>query len=94
MGKYRITAARPKNAANHLNSEFKVYEWKTKNDKLSWWPIGWKTIYDISALVKAGDEVRTGKVEGTSMKDGDADELELRIAHNGTKFKISEMPDS
>lgn len=80
MSRYRIVAARPKDATHHLNSEFKIYEWKAS--------------YDVSALLKAGNEVRTGSVEGTLMRHGDAVELALRIAHNGTKYKISGMPDS
>lgn len=94
MGEYRIVAARPKNATHHLNSEFKIYVWKTVQGELKWWLLGWRTTYDVSALLKAGNEVRTGSVEVTLMRHGDAVELELRIAHNGTKYKISGMPDS
>ncbi len=59
---------------------------------------GWKTIHDVSAYLKAGNEVLTGKVTQTgdkgTMTDGAAVELELRIAKNDTKFKISDMPDT
>lgn len=93
MGKYRIVRARPKGTGNHLNSQFNVYEHRIKNGKPVWTPIGWKTIYDVSAWLNAGDQVLTGKVEGTTMHHGDAVELELRIAHNGTNYKLGDMPD-
>lgn len=94
MGKYRIVAARPKGLDSHLNSEFKVYEYRKVEEKWVWHPIGWKSIHDVAALMKAGNEVRTGKVASKEMQDGDAVELELRIAHNGKRFKITDMPDS
>jgi hypothetical protein len=93
MGKFRIVAARPKNATNHLNSEFKVYEDQVGDGKRTWRNIGWKTIHDVSALLKTGNEIRTGKVEDGKMLDGVAVELELRISKNDSKYKISEMPD-
>lgn len=94
MGKYRITAARPKKAANHLNSEFKVYERQQKPDRSwTWQSLGWVPIYDVSELLKVGHEVRTGRIEKNSMLDGAPVELELRIAKNDTDYKISEMPD-
>lgn len=98
MGKYRITAARPKDADHHLNTEFKVFELQQKPDKTwKWRFVGWKSIYAVSALLDNGNEVRTGKVttsgDETIMTDGAAVELELRIAKNDTKFKISDMPD-
>lgn len=40
MAKYRIVAARPKNAANHLNSEFKMFEYKYVDEKWIWQYIG------------------------------------------------------
>lgn len=98
MEKYRITAARPKGEQNHLKSEFKVFQQRQKPDKTFYWKdIGWKTIYAVSDLLEAGHEVRTGKIVGsgdnTTMKHGAAIEVEMRIAHNDTDFKISEMPD-
>jgi hypothetical protein len=92
MAKYRIVAARPKGATNHLNSEFKMY--KFNEEKATWQTAGWKTIHDVSILLKAGNEVRTGKVEAGEMHSGAAVELELRISKNDTKYKISDMPDS
>lgn len=99
MGKYRITAARPKDDTTDLKSEFKLYEYQQQPDKSwKWHCIEWKTIHDVSTLLKDGHEVRTGKVElvggKRKMSDGAAVELELRIATNDTKYKISEMPDS
>lgn len=98
MEKYRITAVRPKGELNHLKSQFTVYHYQQKPDKTwTWQNIGWKTIYEVSDLLKAGHEVRSGKLVTTAgkttMQHGDAIELEMRIAHNKTDFKISEMPD-
>lgn len=94
MGKYRIVGARPKDASKDLNAQFKVYEHQIKDGKPVWVPIGWKSIYDVSAWLEAGNQVHTGKVEGTTMHHGDAVELELRIAHNGTNYKLGDMPDA
>ena len=94
MSKYRITAARPKNAAHHLNSEFKLWKWEKKEDGTwKWVPKGWRRTAEISALLDAGNEVLTAKENETSITSGAAVELELRIAKNETKFKISDMPD-
>lgn len=99
MGKYRITAARAKNADSDLNAEFKVFERQQKPDKSwTWQLLGWKSIYEVAGLLSAGHEVLTGKVTKTgnkaSMTDGEAVELELRIAKNDSKFKLGDMPDS
>jgi hypothetical protein len=94
MGKYRIVAAKPKGATNHLNAQFKMYEYQVKENKATWVPIGWKTIHDVSALLKAGNEVLTAKVAGDKIDHGAAVELELRISRNDTKYKISDMPDA
>ena len=92
MAEYRIVAARPKNASNHLNSQFKLYKLNGKND--GWDLIGWKPIGEVSDLMRAGHEVRTGKIVNNSMNDGAAVEVELRIAKNDTIYKISDMPDA
>lgn len=94
MGKYRIVAAKPKGGVNHVKSQFKLYELKQVDKKWVWSPIGWKSLNDVSALMQAGNEVLTGKIVDNTMDDGDAVELELRIVHNGTKYKISGMPDT
>ena len=91
MAKYRIVAARPKGATNHLNSQFKLYLHDAKDR--AWNSIGWKSIADVSDLLQAGHEVLTGKIVDGSMNSGEAVELELRIAKNGTKYKLSDMPD-
>lgn len=91
MARYRIVAARPKGAADHLNSQFKLWEFDAKQNQ--WTLSGWKTIYEVGALLQAGHEVRTGRVAGGKMESGEAVELELRIAKNGTVYKISDMPD-
>lgn len=51
-------------------------------------------MHDVSALIKGGNEVRTGKIEGDKMQNGAAVELELRIAKNETNYKVSDMPDA
>ena len=98
MGKYRITAARPKNEVNHLKSEFRIYHRQQNPDKTwSWTNIGWKSVHYVSDLLEAGHEVRTGKIvssgEAATIEHGAAVELELRIAHNDVDFRISQMPD-
>lgn len=94
MGKYCITAARPKNAAHHLNSEFKLWKWEKKDDGTSKWVSkGWKRSAEIAALLDAGNEVLTAKENESTISTGAAVELELRIAKNESKFKISDMPD-
>lgn len=92
MAKYRIVAARPKNASNHLNSQFKMFEWDG-NEK-TWKSVGWKSISDVSNLMRGGHEILTGAIVDNKMKDGAAVEIELRIAKNDTNYKISDMPDS
>lgn len=91
MGKYRIVAARPKEASNHLNSQFKL--WELDEKAKTWGVMGWKSIGEVNNLMQAGHDVRTGKIIGTKMSSGAAVELELRIAKNNTKYKLSEMPE-
>jgi hypothetical protein len=89
MAKYRIVAARPKNASSHINSRFKMYQLNEK-----WDEIGWKSIGEVTDLMQAGHEVLTGKVVGNKMESGAPVEVELRITKNDTPFKISDMPDA
>lgn len=91
--KYRIVGARPKGKTNHCNSSFKVYQWGTKDGKLDWWELGWKTINQVSDYLAAGHEVKTAQYKGGKMTDGAPVELELRITKNSADFKISDMPD-
>lgn len=94
MDRYCITAARPKNAAHHLNSEFKLWKWEKKEDgNWKWIPKGWKRAAEIASLLDSGNEVLTAKESETSIASGAPVELELRIARNETNFKISDMPD-
>jgi len=94
MSKYCITAARPKNAAHHLNSEFKLWKWEKKDDGTwKWVSLGWKRTAAIAALLDAKNEVLTAKENETTITEGAPVEVELRIAKNETKFKISDMPD-
>lgn len=94
MAKYCITAAKPKNASQHLKSEFKLWKWEKKDDdKWSWFPKGWKRAAEIAALLDGGHEVLTARENETTITEGAPVELELRIAKNETKFKISDMPD-
>jgi hypothetical protein len=93
MGKFRIVAAKPKGLVNHVKSQFKLYKYKLVDEKWVWSSIGWKSINDVAALMQAGNEVRSARISGGQIHHGDALELELRIVHNGTKYKVSEMPD-
>jgi hypothetical protein len=54
---------------------------------------GWKRSAEIAALLDAGNEVLTAKENESTISTGAAVELELRIAKNESKFKISDMPD-
>lgn len=67
---------------------------KLIDGKQVWDSTGWRSLNDVANLMQAGNEVLTGKVAGVKMDHGDAVELELRIVHNGTKYKISAMPDT
>ncbi len=91
MAQYCIVAARPKNAINHLNSQFELYRFDTKTDQ--WEHVGWRTTFEVSDLLQAGHAVRTGKIDHDKISIGAAVEIELRIAKNDTKYKISEMPE-
>lgn len=96
--KYAIVSAAPKNAESHLNSKFKIYE---KDAPDSWTKIGWKSIHDISDLIRNGHEVFTGKIVKSEpgsknsylMSLGAKVEMVLRISKDETNYKISEMPD-
>ena len=90
MASYRIVGARPKNASNHVNSQFDL--WELNNNK--WKNIGWKSIDEVSGLMRSGHEVLTGKIVNNTMWSGAAVEVELRIAKNDTNYKISDMPDT
>ena len=92
MDKYCITAARPKNADHHLNSEFKLWKYEEKPDGWVWVSKGWKRVSVIADLLEAGHEVLTAKKKPTGIRTGAAVEIELRISHNDTGYKISEMP--
>lgn len=93
MNRYCITAARPKNAQHHLRSEFKLWKYEQRPEGPRWVLQGWKRAARIAVLLDAGDEVLTAKQGTNGIKLGDAVEVELRIAHNGEKYRISDMPD-
>ena len=44
--------------------------------------------------MRAGHEVRTGKIIDKRLDSGAAVEIELRITKNDTNYKISDMPDA
>ncbi|AKR48211.1 MULTISPECIES: hypothetical protein [Acetobacter] len=97
MTKYVIVAAKPNNDESHLNSKFKVWEQTPSQG----WKYSWKSIHDISDLIRNGHEVLTGElVENKpgseyayTMKYGEKVEMVLRIIGKDKKYKISEMPD-
>ena len=91
MANYCITAAKPKGASHHLNSEFYLWKLNTETDK--WQKEGWKTISQVVTLMQVGNSVVTAEEKEKSISVGAAVEVELRIAHNKTKYPISKMPD-
>ena len=93
MNKYCITAARPKDVEHQLNTEFKLWEWRLREREWKWVLHGWKRISAVAALLEAGNEVLTARQVPNGIRTGEAVELELRIAHNGKNYKLSEMPD-
>lgn len=94
MSRYCITAARPKDADHHLKTDFKLWRYEERPDGWKWAPKGWKRGGEIAALLEAGHEVLTAKENPGSISTGAPVELELRISRNGTKYNISEMPDT
>lgn len=93
MDKYCITAARPKDAEHHLNSEFWLWKQEKRKEGWKWVSKDWQRVSVIAELLEAGHEVLTAMRRNTGITTGAAVELELRIAHNDTNYKISEMPD-
>ena len=94
MAKYCITATKPADADHHLKTQFKLWRYeKQPDDTWKWAPKGWESGGQIAALLEAGHEVLTAKKNSNTISTGAAVELEFRIARNGTKYKISEMPD-
>lgn len=91
MSKYCITAARPKNAVQHLNSQFKL--WKFSVEDRKWSPEGWVSSIKIATLLSDGHKVLTAKQTQTSIQTGKPVEMEFRISKNESLFKISDMPD-
>lgn len=94
MSQYRIVAAKPKGLTNHCNASFKVHQWGTKDGVTKWWPIGWKSINDITSLLAGKHEVMTGKLlSDGNIDDGTLVEVELRVATNGGKYNVNALPD-
>ncbi|MGX7345454.1 hypothetical protein ACWM9A_06130 [Acetobacter pasteurianus] len=93
MNKYCITAARPMDAEHHVNSEFWLWRYEERPEGMKWISQGWKRVSTIAALLEAGHELLTAKRGSGGIRTGAAVELELRISHNETEYKISEMPD-
>lgn len=95
MEKYRIVKARSSVEERELKDEFKTYkrELNPVTKQYEWNSKGWLSIHEISDYLRNGDEVLTAEVQEKKMVDGAPAELELRIATNETKFKISEMPN-
>jgi hypothetical protein len=92
MAKYCITAANHSNKDSHCASKFKVYEYSTFTE--TWKNLGGQSISFIGDLLAKGHTVVSGhynKAKNT-ISTGAPIELELRIAKNGTDYKISDMP--
>jgi len=99
MTKYCITGANRNSTKDDRVSELKLWEYK-QNDKKEWvWsPLGKKSLNFVAALLAAGHEVVSGKElkkDGVikSITLGAAIEIELRIAKNDDKFKITDLPE-
>ena len=95
MSKYCITAANHMNANNHCASQFNVWQHTQNSEtgKWVWKALGGKSINFVNDLLASGHEVFSAKENETSITLGAPVELELRIAKNETKFKISDMPE-
>lgn len=91
MTKYYIVAAKP-GGETALKNEFKTCRWAQKDGEWQWLS-AWRSTDYIADLLRKGNEVVTGKFIGGKMDEGDAIEVELRIKHNGVKYKLSDMPD-
>ncbi|KXV18739.1 hypothetical protein AD933_02835 [Acetobacter malorum] len=91
MPKYYIVAAKP-GGKTALKNEFKTYRQALKDGKLRWVQ-AWRSTDNIADLIQKGNDVVTGKFIGDKMDEGDAVEVEIRIKHNGVKYKLSDMPD-
>lgn len=95
MSKYCITAVNHTNPSNHCASKFKVWEYRYSSERgeYFWRSLGGKSINFVSDLLAEGHEVLSAKENETNITTGAPIELELRIARNDTKFKISDMPE-
>ncbi|WP_186119870.1 hypothetical protein [Burkholderia gladioli] len=99
MTKYCITAANHKNANDDRASEFEVHQLVKKEKEAGWvWNrLGKKSLNEVAALLAQGHEVISAerKKQGDEyvMIEGYPIELELRIAKNDKKFKISQLPE-
>jgi hypothetical protein len=98
MNKYCVTAANHNNEKDERASEFELWKWTQQEDK-SWIWIrqGKKTLNHVAGLLAQGNEVISAtakKLDGGGYKitRGYPLELELRIAKNEKKFKITELP--
>lgn len=92
MATYCIVAARPKNNSNNLKSQFYLYEKRADTGK--WRSLGWRPVNGVVDLMVVGNTVLTGEVSNGSLSLGEPVEVELRIAKNGSNFKISGMSDT
>lgn len=89
MGRYCITAANHTNPDNHCASSFKVWEYNANN---KWSSLGGKTIEFVADLLKHGHEVLSANINGDVLFTGAPVEIELRVAKNESRYKISDMP--
>ncbi|QJP72060.1 MULTISPECIES: hypothetical protein [Burkholderia] len=97
MTKYCITGANHKNANDDRASEFKVYQLAQEEDGTWMWnSLGKKSLNFVANLLATGNKVISAKIvkEGDKrvMEEGYPIELELRIAKNDKKFKITDLP--
>lgn len=100
MTKYCITAANRNSTKDDRVSELKLWEHKQNDQKKwEWHLLGKKTLNFVAALLADGHEVISGKEvkndkgKITNITSGAAIEIELRIAKNDEKFKITDLPE-
>ncbi|MCO8321128.1 hypothetical protein ABEG10_11785 [Burkholderia cenocepacia] len=98
MTKYCITAANHNNPDDDRASEFELHQLvkKEKEEGWVWNRLGKKSLNEVAALLAQGHEVISAEREKQGdkyvMNKGYPIELELRIAKNDKKFKITDLP--
>ncbi|WP_265000882.1 hypothetical protein [Komagataeibacter europaeus] len=98
-GDYCITGAKHRNKDNHCSSSFHL--WKLIRKEINykiirvWEDNGLKSSRDILDIMINNDQkLYSAKELTATIETGEKIEVEFRIAHNGSKYKISDMPET